>query len=77
MIKKHFIDHPNSVGENYFQHLASAFSFGARMLASGLACLVHGIFPFLFERTGSTTISVLHQDMVTHRDRHADTAVRV
>ena len=77
MINKLFFEHPKSVGENYVQHMASAFSFGLRMLATGLACLVHGILPFLFERTGSTAISVLHHDMVTHRDRRADTAVGV
>jgi hypothetical protein len=69
MIRRFFIKHPNSVGENYFQHLANATSFGLRMLIASLACLVHGIFPFLFERTGSATISELHDDMITHRDR--------
>lgn len=77
MINKYFIEHPNSIGENYFQHMASAFSFSARMLASGLACLIHGFFPFLFVRTGSATIIDLHHGMVTHRDRRAGTAVRV
>jgi hypothetical protein len=68
MINKLFIEHPNSVGENYFLHLASATSFGLRMLFAGLACLTHGIFPFLFVHTGSATISELHNNMITHRD---------
>ncbi|MDP6755996.1 MAG: DUF6356 family protein, partial [Candidatus Marinimicrobia bacterium] len=57
MINKLFIEHPNSVGENYFQHMASAFSFSFRMVAAGLACLIHGFLPFLFVRTGSMTVS--------------------
>jgi Family of unknown function (DUF6356) len=49
-----FTKHPASVGETYFAHLGSAGGFGSRMITAGLACLVHGIFPFLFQRTGST-----------------------
>ena len=44
-----------------------ASGFGLRMIAGGLACLVHGIFPFLFTRTGSEAIRELHARMVTHR----------
>lgn len=52
--------HPRSVGENYGQHLRAAWSIGAPMLAAGFACLVHGLLPFLFERTGSSTVARLH-----------------
>ncbi|HEY5598782.1 MAG TPA: DUF6356 family protein [Kiloniellales bacterium] len=64
-----FAEHPASVGETYGQHLAMATSFGARMILGGLACLVHGILPFLFVRTGSETITDLHRRMVTQRSR--------
>jgi hypothetical protein len=30
---------------------------------------VHGVFPFLFVKTGSNAVSRLHQRMVAHRDR--------
>ena len=62
-----FTDHPASVNETYFQHMGVAFSFGGRMLVAGLACLMHGLFPFVFTRTGSKTITELHGRMVTHR----------
>jgi hypothetical protein len=62
-----FTKHPASVGETYFEHLGSAGGFGSRMIIAGLACLVHGIFPFLFQRTGSTTISTLYDRMVVGR----------
>ena len=62
-----FTDHPASVNETYFQHMGMAFGFGSRMLIAGLACLMHGLFPFLFVRTGSKTINELHGRMVTHR----------
>jgi hypothetical protein len=62
-------EHPASVGETYAQHLATASGFGTRMVLGGLACLVHGLLPFLFTRTGSTTIGILHERMVQNRAR--------
>ncbi|HWA30382.1 MAG TPA: DUF6356 family protein [Rhizomicrobium sp.] len=67
--EKLFLDHPRSVGESYLEHLVSAFRFGSRMLAAGCACLLHGVFPFLFVKTGSTTVRHLHDQMITHRSR--------
>ena len=62
-----FTDHPASVNETYFQHMGSAFGFGASMMAGALACFVHGLFPWLCLKRGSETISALHRRMVTHR----------
>ena len=69
-----FTEHPASVGESYFEHLGQAASFGSTMVLAGLACLVHGMFPFLFKDTGSRAIRTLHRRMVTHRDRRSTTA---
>jgi Family of unknown function (DUF6356) len=71
-----FTEHPASVGETYFQHLGSATSFALRMFGAGLCCLVHGFFPFLFVRTGSNTVTQLHDRMVLNRDRRLRTANR-
>ena len=62
-----FTEHPASVGESYLQHLGRAVCFGSRMLFAGLACLVHGVLPFLFVRTGSQTISELNDRMTVNR----------
>jgi hypothetical protein len=70
-INRLFTDHPAAVGETYGEHLVQASSFGTRMILAGLACLIHGLFPFLFVRTGSAAISSLHTRMVTHRSRTA------
>ena len=56
-----FTRHPSEVGESYGEHFAAASSFGLRMIAGGLACLVHAVFPFWFERTGSRTTCELHR----------------
>lgn len=64
-----FTEHPASVGETYGEHFRVASSFGVAMLVGGAACLVHGVLPFLFTRTGSMTVARLHDRMVTNRTR--------
>jgi hypothetical protein len=68
-IKNLFLEHPASVGESYFAHLRAACSFAARMIFGGLACFIHGVFPFLCVKTGSVIITDLNQSMVTHREK--------
>lgn len=68
-MKQLFTEHPESVGETYVEHLGMAGGFGIRMILGGLACLVHGLLPFLFTKTGSRIIAGLHDRMVTNRVR--------
>lgn len=70
--KLSFTNHPRSVGESYGQHFIVAAGFGLRLLWASVACLVHAAFPFLFERTGSNQISILHDRMVSNRSRSCD-----
>ena len=58
-----FNRHPKEVGETYGEHLRNAGGFGLRMVAGGLACMVHAVFPFLFVNTGSRTMHILHRRM--------------
>ncbi|MGL5839890.1 MAG: DUF6356 family protein [Sphingorhabdus sp.] len=69
-LTKLLTEHPASVGETYVEHLQMASGFGLRMVAGGIACLLHGLFPFLFEKAGSNQIRLLHERMVTHRQQH-------
>jgi hypothetical protein len=64
-----FTRHPTDVGESYGHHLASAGGFGLRMVLGGLGCMVHAIFPFLFEETGSRTVRRLHAKMTRRVDK--------
>jgi hypothetical protein len=66
-----FTDHPASVGETYWQHLGSAWGFAWRMMLASLACLIHALLPFLFEKTGSRAITRLYDRMVVNRHRVA------
>ena len=71
-----FTEHPASVGENYAEHLGAASYFGSRMILAGCACLLHGLLPFLFVRTGSRAITELNERMVANRRRsHAAPAL--
>jgi len=66
-LNRAFTEHPASVGESYSEHLFRAVYFGTRMVFAGAACLVHGVLPFLFVRTGSRAISELNERMVLNR----------
>ena len=66
-----FVEHPATVGESYVEHMGVAFSFGGSMLVAGMACLLHGLVPALFETTGSEAIRTLHDRMVVNRNRKA------
>lgn len=66
-----FTEHPESVGETYFEHMGMALSFAGRMAYGAAACLVHAFLPFLCLKTGSETITELHDRMVTNRVKNA------
>jgi hypothetical protein len=66
-ISKLLTEHPTSVGETYAQHFAHAIGFGTRMVLAGVACILHGLLPFLFVRTGSRAVAQLHERMVINR----------
>jgi hypothetical protein len=74
---RRFTDHSSAVNETYFQHMGMAFGFGGRMLLGGLACLVHGLCPWLCTTRGSDTIRGLHHRMVSHRVVVHPTAAQV
>ena len=58
-IARLFTDHPASVGEDYFGHMAFALKFsGLLMLAAG-AALVHAVLPFLCQTTASRIVKDL------------------
>ena len=68
-LSRAFTAHPASVDESYVEHLGTASFFGLRLIGAGIACLLHGLLPFLFVTTGSSTIRELHERMVTKRTR--------
>lgn len=55
-MKNLFTKHPKSVQESYWTHMKFAVSFGAHCLWAGCACLLHAVFPFLCQKTGSNIL---------------------
>jgi hypothetical protein len=64
-----FTRHPREVGESYGEHLANAGGFGLRMIAGGLACLVHAVLPFMFVNKGSETVRGLHGKLASRVEK--------
>lgn len=77
MFDRLFLAHPRSVGESYGEHFGVATRFGATMMVSGAACIVHGLVPALFVRTGSNAVKRLHARMAARQPdlRARDTRV--
>ena len=68
-LNRAFSEHPASVGESYSAHFVTAGGFGWALFKASLACFVHAVLPFAFEKTGSIAITELHSKMVSNRDR--------
>ena len=58
-----FTRHPNAVGESYGQHFGVATTFGVTMILGGIGAILHGVFPWLFETTGSRTVTRLYRQI--------------
>ena len=66
-VAKLFTDHPASVDETYFGHMAFAAWFASRLGLAAGAALVHAFLPFLFETTASRIVRELYER--THNRR--------
>jgi hypothetical protein len=64
-----FTAHPTEVGESYLQHGVFACRYGVKMTLGGLAACLHGVFPFLFQTTGSRITRELNTALEESRAR--------
>lgn len=62
--KDWFSEHPNKAKQTYQEHLVDSLSLAFISLSCFLVFLIHGIFPFMFEFTGS--------DWVLNQAQHLD-----
>ena len=62
-LSKIFTHHPKSNGETYFEHMRCASYYGFKMVVSGLAAIVHSIFPFLFETAASDCAKMVNKEV--------------
>ena len=73
-IRGKFTEHPESVGETYFEHLAVAAGFSRRLFKAAVCCGMHAIFPWKHCTTGSTAVKELHAQMTAGARADQDTA---
>lgn len=61
MLRRLFLEHPESLGESYGAHFRTALGVSGALLGAGAACLVHAFLPAAFQTTGSRTIRRLDE----------------
>lgn len=59
-LPKKFTEHPATVDETYFEHMAFAAGMSARLLKAAWCCAVHAVMPWRHCSTGSTAIKEMH-----------------
>ena len=67
MVGSWFREHPKALGMSWAGHGAGAIAIGARMVGSGLACMVHAVVPALFTETAGRTVMRLHDQMTRRK----------
>ena len=70
-LSKLFTEHPASVDETYFGHMAFAAWFASRLFMAGGAALVHAVLPFLCETTASRIVRELYERTANRKPHHA------
>ena len=56
-----FTEHPESVDETYFEHMAFAAGMSAKLLRAAWCCAVHAVMPWRHCTSGSTAIKEMHE----------------
>ena len=72
MLERLVLNHPQEIGETYTEHASHALWIGLRMIAAGLACLVHALIPGLCIRTASRTVDSITELMETRSNKTSD-----
>ena len=55
-----FREHPNDVGETYFQHFLTSCIFGFKLMLIAGQAFIHAILPWYFKYNTSENISKLN-----------------
>jgi hypothetical protein len=62
-VNRAFTEHPHHTGETYWQHLWFTTKMSGRFLYAIAVLMIHGLFPFLLVRAGSTEIEHIYRIM--------------
>lgn len=65
-----FSKHLNKSKVTYFQHLTWAVIAGLRLIWAGIASIIHGIIPNLFDGDApKTVINIYHKHLLNHPNK--------
>jgi hypothetical protein len=64
-----FTKHPHKNKMTYLHHLLRAFKISYKMSYASFCLIIHGIFPFLFEKIGSNTIEKLYEEIILQKEQ--------
>lgn len=70
--KKIFIEHPQSIGETYFQHMKCAITMAYKTFIISLILLIHAIFPHLYQDEASERIKKLNKEIQIRKGCRCD-----
>lgn len=56
--------HLQKIGMGYFQHMYQAFLYSFTAFEAGIVFFIHGLFPDIFETTGSVIINNLNSRLM-------------
>ena len=76
-LAKLFTDHPASVHETYFGHMAFAAWFASRLFMAAGAALIHAVLPFMFETTASRIVRELYERTSNRKAHNAGAQEKV
>lgn len=55
-IARHFLEHPATVNETYFEHMAFALRFFRKLFVASGAALIHAFVPSMCKTTASRAV---------------------
>ena len=61
------MEHLKDVGMTYFQHMRHAIYISILLFAAAACCLIHSVVPFVFEKTASTIITHLSDNVISRQ----------
>lgn len=67
IIQRIFLNHPEKVGEGFFEHMLFALTFSGRLFKASAAAFLHAFVPSLCETTASKAIMDMHAEIAARR----------
>jgi Family of unknown function (DUF6356) len=64
-LRRHFTEHPATVGETWGEHCRVALSFSRELAIASAAAAVHALVPSLCSTTASRRINAMYERLTT------------